>query len=148
MYFLGVVGSGSFIRMGFWQAGVQAFKEAWSKTLFIAEMVGRLFSQESSLRDNLGGPVMVAQTVHQQATHAGIIGVLKLTALLSINLGLLNLLPIPVLDGGHVLFNSIEMIFRRPIPERVQNLCTYLGFALLIVLMLLATAFDLFRLAG
>jgi regulator of sigma E protease len=86
--------------------------------------------------------------VHQQATHGGFAGVLKLTALLSINLGLLNLLPIPALDGGHILFNLIELICRRPVPERIQSTCTYAGFIFLIGIMILATVMDVLRLAG
>ena len=91
---------------------------------------------------------MIGQTIHSQATYGGLQAVLKLAAMLSINLGLLNLLPIPALDGGHVFFNLIETIFRRPVPVKIQSILTYAGFSFLIILMALATIFDLFRLSG
>jgi regulator of sigma E protease len=147
-YFLGVEGSGRFVEESFFRAGMEGFVEAWSKTLFVMNLLRRLFSNEIPLADNLGGPILVVQIVHQQATQAGWIGVLKLAALLSINLGLLNLLPIPALDGGHVLFNGIELVFRRPVPERIQAWCVHFGFIFLIGLMILVTALDVFRLAG
>lgn len=148
IYLMGVVASERYMQKGFFEAGADGFKAAWSKTLLIVNLVKQMFGSDVSLSDNLGGPVMVAQTVHNQATSSGIIGVLKLAALLSINLGLLNLLPIPALDGGHVMFNTIELLFRRPVPERIQTTVTYFGFMFLIGLMILATAFDVFRLVG
>lgn len=149
LYLLGVSGSGQVAQLGFVAAASEGFKEAMGKTTLIMRLVADMFtSEEESVADNIGGPVMVAQTVHQQATHGGLTGVLKITAILSINLGLLNLLPIPALDGGHVMFNLIEFIFRRPVPERFQASVTYLGFIFLIGVMLLATAMDVFRLVS
>lgn len=148
IYLLGIVGSGEVAEKGFFAAGAEGFREAMGKTTLIVKLVAHMFSSEGSVTDNLGGPVLVAQTVHEQATHAGLIGVLKITAILSINLGLLNLLPIPALDGGHVMFNCIELIFRRPVPERFQTTVTYFGFMFLIGIMVLATALDLFRLVS
>jgi regulator of sigma E protease len=148
VYLIGVVASGRFVEKSFFRAGVDGFTETWSKTLLMAELVRQMFSREIPLTDSLGGPIMVARTVHDQANRSGISGVIKVTAILSINLGLLNLLPIPALDGGHILFNVIEMLFRRPVPERVRSVCTYFGFVFLIGLMLLATILDVFRLSG
>lgn len=148
VYLLGIVGSERVAEKGFFAAGVEGFKEAMGKTTLIVKLVAHMFSSEGSVADNLGGPVLVAQAVHEQATTTGLIGVLKITAILSINLGLLNLLPIPALDGGHVLFNLIELVFRRPVPERFQASVTYLGFVFLIGVMLLATALDVFRIVS
>lgn len=148
VYLLGIAGSGRIAEMGFFAAGSKGFEEAMGKTTLVIKLVRQMFSSEGSIKDNLGGPIMVGQTVHHQATHAGVTGVLKLAALLSINLGLLNLLPIPALDGGHVVFNSIELVCRRPVPERFQASATYLGFVFLIGVMILATALDLFRIAS
>jgi regulator of sigma E protease len=148
IYLMGVIASGRYMQKGFFEAGINSFKAAWSKTLLIANLVKQLFTRENSVTENLGGPVMIAQTVHNQAANSGLVGVLKLTALLSINLALLNLLPIPALDGGHIMFNTIELIFRRPVPESVQVYFTYCGIIFLIGLMLLATALDIFRLVG
>ena len=94
--------------------------------------------------DNIGGPIMIAQMVSEQA-HEGIINLLALTALISINLGLLNLLPIPILDGGHILFCAIEWIRGRPLDERLQNLTMRIGLALLLALMGLAIFNDILR---
>lgn len=148
VYLIGIVASGRLAERGFFEAASDGFKEAWGKTTLIVKLVGNMFSSEGSITDNLGGPVLVAQTVHQQATAFGLVGVLKITALLSINLGLLNLLPIPALDGGHVLFNTIELVARRPVPERVQSSFTYFGFIFLIGVMILATALDVFRMVS
>ncbi|MDR0239196.1 MAG: site-2 protease family protein, partial [Deltaproteobacteria bacterium] len=72
--------------------------------------------------------------------------VLTLTALISINLAVLNLLPIPVLDGGHILFLSLETLMRRPLRRAFRDATTRRGFAMLVGLMLLATFNDIWRL--
>ena len=87
---------------------------------------------------------MIAQLVSQQ-TEQGLINVLGLTALISINLGLLNLLPIPVLDGGHILFYGLETIFRRPVDEKWRNIAMRVGVSFIIALMALAVYNDLYR---
>ena len=74
-------------------------------------------------------------------------GLLALAALISINLGILNLLPIPVLDGGHILFLCLEMVSGRKVPERVQEITTSAGFFLLLLLMGLVIFNDIIRLA-
>lgn len=95
--------------------------------------------------DQVGGPIMIAQMVSKQA-HQGLPGLLALTALISVNLGVLNLLPIPVLDGGQIVFCIYEMIFRRPVPLKAQEYATRAGLFLLIALMVLATFNDVWRL--
>ena len=70
---------------------------------------------------------------------------LALAALISINLGLLNLLPIPVLDGGHIIFLTMEMVMRRPVNARLREITTRIGLAFLLALMLLATYNDIVR---
>ena len=87
---------------------------------------------------------MIAQMVSKQASE-GLGNVVALAALISVNLGVLNLLPIPVLDGGHLLFYSLEIIMRRPVSPRMRQLSTRLGLAFLIALMLLATVNDIRR---
>ncbi|MBO4369606.1 MAG: RIP metalloprotease RseP [Desulfovibrio sp.] len=94
--------------------------------------------------DQVGGPIMIAQLVGDQAKQ-GLAGLLALTALISINLGILNLLPIPVLDGGTILFCFLEILFRRPIHKKVQEYAMRVGLALLVGLMLLATYNDIVR---
>lgn len=95
--------------------------------------------------DQVGGPIMIAQMVGQQAEQ-GLAGLLGLAALISINLGVLNLLPIPVLDGGQLLFFLLEIIFRRPVPVPVQTWAMRFGVALLATLMIFATYNDIMRL--
>ena len=94
--------------------------------------------------DNVGGPIMIAQLVSEQAKR-NISDLLFLTALISVNLGLLNLLPIPVLDGGHILFYGIEAVTRRPVNAKVREVTTRIGLTFLILLMLLAIYNDLQR---
>lgn len=94
--------------------------------------------------DQVGGPIMIMQMVGKQA-HEGLAGLLALAALISINLGILNLLPIPVLDGGQIVFCLWEIIFRRPLNARLQDYAMRAGIALLVALMLLATYNDLWR---
>ncbi|MCR4665986.1 MAG: RIP metalloprotease RseP [Desulfovibrio sp.] len=94
--------------------------------------------------DQVGGPIMIAQLVGDQAKQ-GLAGLLALTALISINLGILNLLPIPVLDGGTILFCLLEILFRRPIHQKVQEYAVRAGLALLVALMIFATYNDIVR---
>lgn len=108
----------------------------WQSFVKLAERVVPL--------DQVGGPIMIMQMVGKQA-HEGLAGLLALAALISINLGILNLLPIPVLDGGQIVFCLWEMIFRRPLNARLQDYAMRVGIALLVALMLLATYNDLWR---
>ncbi|NCC24760.1 MAG: RIP metalloprotease RseP [Deltaproteobacteria bacterium] len=94
--------------------------------------------------DNVGGPIMIAQLVAEQVEN-GVIHLFSLAALISVNLGLLNLLPIPVLDGGHILFYAIEMIRGRPLNERMRQAAVRVGLAALVGLMVLATFNDILR---
>ena len=95
--------------------------------------------------DQVGGPIMIAQIIGEQ-TDNGLVGLLGLAALISINLGILNLLPIPVLDGGTALFCLWEIIFRRPINTKVLDYSVRVGVALLVALMIFATFNDVMRL--
>jgi regulator of sigma E protease len=92
----------------------------------------------------LGGPILIAQLAGQQMA-AGWIHLVFFMGLLSVNLGILNLLPIPVLDGGHLMFLSIEGVRRKPVSERVQIVAQQIGMALLGSLMLFVFYNDLFR---
>lgn len=94
--------------------------------------------------DSIGGPIMIAKMAGEQAT-AGGVSFLAFMALLSINLGVLNLLPIPVLDGGHLMFYTMEMIFRRPVSMRAREVAQQVGLVLLISLMVLAFYNDVLR---
>lgn len=109
----------------------------------IFSVLGHMFTHGFSLND-LGGPVAIYAGT-SQATSLGINGVLAFLAMLSINLGIVNLLPIPALDGGKLLLNIIEGIIRRPIPEKAEGIVTLIGFAFLMLLMILVTWNDIQR---
>ncbi len=95
----------------------------------------------------LGGPIMIAQMAGQQAQQ-GMLNLFYFMALLSVNLGLLNLFPIPVLDGGHLLFFGIEAITRRPVSMRQREIAQQIGIFILIALMLLVFYNDIARIMG
>lgn len=92
--------------------------------------------------DQLGGPIRIAQVSGQVAT-AGFLALLNLAAVLSVSIGLLNLFPIPMLDGGHLLFYAIEALRGRPLSERSQEIGFRVGLALVLMLMIFATWNDL-----
>ncbi len=95
--------------------------------------------------ESIGGPIMLAQMVHTSA-QSGIFDLLAMVAVISINLAIINLLPIPVLDGGHILFLGLEMIFRRPLSDKWKAISMRLGVMLLLMLMALAIFNDVRRL--
>lgn len=129
---------------GFFAAAVSGAKQTWNMVTLTWESFVKLAQRVVPI-DQVGGPIMIMQMVGEQA-HQGIAGLLALTALISVNLGILNLLPIPVLDGGQIVFCLYEIIFKRPLPQKAQEYATRLGLVLLIGLMVLATFNDVWRL--
>ena len=119
-------------------------KETWraieTMVMALVKMVERVIPA-----DSIGGPILIAQLISKEA-QGGWVGLLALAAALSANLGFVNLLPIPVLDGGHLVFFSLEAIMRRPLGPRVRAAAIRVGIAMLAALMLLATYNDLRRL--
>jgi regulator of sigma E protease len=95
--------------------------------------------------ETIGGPILIFQMAGQQASH-GAMPFFSFMAIISINLGVLNLLPIPVLDGGHILFLGIEAIRRKPLSEKVIMVSQKVGLALLLSLMAFAFYNDIVRL--
>lgn len=91
--------------------------------------------------DQLGGPIRVAQATGQMAT-LGVAAVLQLAAILSVSIGLLNLLPVPVLDGGHLVFYAIEAIRGKPVGPKTQDVAFRIGFAMIMSLMVFVTWND------
>ena len=94
--------------------------------------------------ETIGGPIMIAKMAGQQAA-AGGVSYLAFMALLSINLGVLNLLPVPILDGGHLFFYFWELIFRKPVSMKSREIAQQIGLVLLIALMVLAFYNDIAR---
>ena len=94
--------------------------------------------------DTLGGPIMIFQMAGQQAS-LGVMNFFLFMAVISINLGVLNLLPIPILDGGHILFLGIEAVRRKPLSEKVMMIAQRIGLAIIITLMVFAFYNDIMR---
>jgi regulator of sigma E protease len=97
--------------------------------------------------DQVGGPIRIAQISGQVAT-IGLAALIHLTAVLSVSIGLLNLFPVPLLDGGHLLFYAVEAIRGKPLSERSQELGFRVGLALVLMLMIFATYNDILHLAA
>jgi regulator of sigma E protease len=108
------------------------------------KMMGKMLIGKASV-ENLSGPISIAQYAGQSAT-MGLVPFIKYLGLVSVSLGILNLLPIPVLDGGHLLFFAVEGIKGSPVSERVQFFFQQIGIALLVSLMALAMFLDVDRL--
>lgn len=94
--------------------------------------------------DSLGGPIMIVQMAKDSA-ETGLISFFSFMAIISINLGILNLLPIPVLDGGHLMFFTLEAIFRRPVSIKVREFANMAGLSLLLMIMFFAFYNDIMR---
>jgi regulator of sigma E protease len=97
--------------------------------------------------DQLGGPIRIAQVSGQVAT-VGFVALMNLSAILSVSIGLLNLFPVPLLDGGHLLFYGIEAVRGKPLSERAQEMGFRVGLALVVMLMIFATFNDIIHLAA
>ncbi len=134
----------TFVRHGFFEAGYRALLETWDKSAFSLVMMGKMLTGEVSWK-NLSGPVTIADYAGQSA-RLGLDYYLKFMALVSISLGVLNLLPIPVLDGGHLLYHMIEVVRRRPLSERSMEIGQQIGMSILFALMAFAFFNDLTRL--
>jgi regulator of sigma E protease len=96
--------------------------------------------------DQLGGPIRIAQ-VSGEVASAGVVALIHLAAVLSVSIGLLNLFPIPLLDGGHLMFYGIEWIRGRPLSDRAQEVGFRIGLAIVLMLMIFATFNDIVHLA-
>ncbi len=132
------------VSYGFVEAGAKAIGETWEKSLFSLVMLGKMLTGEVSWR-NLSGPVTIADYAGQSA-RLGVDYYLKFMALVSISLGVLNLLPIPVLDGGHLMYHMIEVVRRGPLSERAMEIGQQIGLSILLALMAFAFFNDINRL--
>jgi len=123
---------------------VMAVKECY---FVVSRSLGYLYDvvigRESA--DQLGGPIRIAQVSGQVAT-AGFVALLNLAAIISVSIGLINLFPIPMLDGGHLLFYGIEAVRGRPLSESTQEMSFRIGLAFVLMLMIFATWNDLIHL--
>ena len=127
-----------------WAAVPVAFETTYYYSITSLKMIGKMLIGKASV-DNLSGPISIAQYAGQSAT-MGLVPFMKFMALVSVSLGVLNLLPIPVLDGGHLLFFALEGLKGSPVSERIQLFFQQIGIALLVSLMALAMFMDVDRL--
>lgn len=142
---IGVVAAAEMVKdqYGPIDAVVKGCQQTWKliglTLLSIVKMIERVVPL-----DSVGGPIMIAKMAGEQAA-AGGVNFLAFMALLSINLGILNLLPIPILDGGHLFFYCWELLFRKPVTIKAREMAQQIGLALLIGLMVLAFYNDIIR---
>jgi regulator of sigma E protease len=125
---------------------VLGVQETWFVIERTLSYIGGVVSGREAA-DQLGGPIRIAQVSGQVAT-AGLLPLMHLTAVLSVSIGLLNLFPIPLLDGGHLLFYAIEAARGKPLSERAQEVGFRIGFAIVVMLMIFATYNDILHLAA
>ncbi len=128
------------------QAVVMGAQETWFVIDRTLSYIGGIFTGRESA-DQLGGPIRIAQVSGQVAT-VGFIAIMNLAAVLSVSIGLLNLFPVPLLDGGHLLFYAIEAIRGKPLSERAQEMGFRIGLALVVMLMIFATFNDIIHLTA
>ncbi|HET8584597.1 MAG TPA: RIP metalloprotease RseP [Casimicrobiaceae bacterium] len=132
------------VRYGLGDAIVQGARKTWELSAFTVRMLGRIATGDASLR-NISGPITMADIAGQSAL-AGPLVFLSYLALISISLGVLNLLPVPLLDGGHLLYYLAELIKGSPVSDRALEVGQRIGMAMLFMLMALALFNDVSRL--
>lgn len=132
------------VRYGPFESLHKAVEQTWETSIFSLRMMGRMITGDVSWK-NLSGPVTIADYAGQSA-RLGLSHYVRFLALISISLGVLNLLPIPLLDGGHLMYYIVEIIKGGPVSERVMEIGQQIGLALLVMLMAFAFYNDINRL--
>ncbi len=144
-YVIGITASGDFLTkdlnpfQALGESVIQTYRIAKLTVVSIIKLIQGTVSTKT-----LGGPIMIAEMAGRQAKE-GIVSLVFFIALLSINLAILNFLPIPVLDGGHLLFFFIEAVFRRPVNTRMREIAQQVGIFILILLMAFVFYNDISR---
>ncbi len=137
-------GAGTLLKSSsLWLAPWEGLMATWEWCELTVRGIFKLITGEISSK-NIGGPLMIASVSGEQAQQ-GLASVIWLIAILSINLGILNLLPIPILDGGHLFFFACEAILGRPLEERAREVAQQVGLVLLVFIMVYATWNDISR---
>jgi regulator of sigma E protease len=144
-YVIGITASGEVFKkeLSFFQASSESIHQTYQITALTIKGIVKLFQGTVSPK-TLGGPIMIAQLAGQQAKE-GMVNLIFFIALISINLAILNFLPIPVLDGGHLLFFFIEAIKGSPVSVRVREISQQAGIFVLILLMIYVFYNDIAR---
>jgi regulator of sigma E protease len=145
-YVIGIGTAGETLskQLNFFQAARESLRQTYSIVELMVMIVAKLLTGDISI-DTVGGPIMIAQMAGDQAK-AGISSLFQFIAVISVNLAIINLLPIPVLDGGHLLFFAIEAFKGRPVNLKVREIAQQVGMVLLIMLMVLVFYNDITRL--
>ncbi|MCB8838570.1 RIP metalloprotease RseP [Aurantimonas sp. VKM B-3413] len=123
-------------QLSAWQSLEYGVSQTWFVTSRTVEFMGQVITGRQSA-DQIGGPIRIAQVSGQVST-IGMAALLNLVALLSVSIGILNLLPVPMLDGGHLLYYACEAVRGRPLSARVQEIGFRIGLALVMLLMIFA----------
>jgi regulator of sigma E protease len=123
------------------QSFIIANQETYKISVSILKVLGELITNKRSIEE-LGGPIKIAK-YSGESVKMGISFFLWFIAMISVNLAVMNLLPLPALDGGHLFFYLIEMIIRKPIPLKIQKIAFSIGFILLITMMIFVTVNDI-----
>ncbi|HEY0975217.1 MAG TPA: sigma E protease regulator RseP [Solimonas sp.] len=131
-------------RLGPFEAVPEAVSQTWRMSSLTVRMLGRMITGDVSVK-NVSGPIQIAQVAGFSA-QIGLVSFLSFMAIVSVSLGVLNLLPVPVLDGGHLLYYAVEAVKGSPVSERVQEAGQRIGLTLLVMLMGLAFYNDIARL--
>ena len=142
--FLSSVDASAFVKHPPHVAILEALNECWVVTRGTLEALGQMIVGSRSAAE-LGGVIRIGALAGDMAQQ-GLIALILFTALLSINLGLINLFPIPMLDGGHLVFYAFEAVLGKPIPEQIQEYAFRVGFAFLIGIMVFANLNDIMHL--
>ena len=134
------------VQLGVYQAGINAVETTWLMSRLTVNMLYKMLIGKES-KEHISGPITIARYAGQSAD-LGVVQFLAFLAVLSVSLGILNLLPIPVLDGGHILMLIIEAIRRKPLSDRFQNIVQQFGILIIILLMTIAFYNDILALVS
>ncbi len=134
-------------RFGLLDSTKAGFTETWFVVTRTYDYVAKLVTGREST-DQLSGPIRIAQVSGIVASSSGLLGLINLAAILSVSIGLMNLVPVPMLDGGHLLFYLYEALRGRPLSPRAQEIGFRVGLALVLMLMLFVTWNDIVHVRG
>ncbi|HPG38364.1 MAG TPA: RIP metalloprotease RseP [bacterium] len=147
---IGLIGVGPVTQIrkpGVFEAMGMGCTMTWNLTKMMGESFSLMFKGKIAFKESIGGPIQIAKLTGERAAD-GFGSLMWFAAFLSLNLGLLNLLPIPVLDGGHLVFLAIEAVIRRPLSVKLKMIVQQVGMALLLALMLFVIVNDFSRLGN